>query len=266
MRGCEERRPIDTLDPYYRWIYRLFMPYLGRRVLDAGCGRGAFSSILAETAEYVLAVDADPVQIDVLRERFDSMVRVEVRQVDLRDSLEHLCSRRFDTIACLDVLEHLEDDVRVLGNLLELIQPGGHLLVKVPAGPWLFGSVDVASGHCRRYSLQPLAEKVQRVGWELARARHMNLFGVLPYWWRSRAVKRPGTFAETFRPWQMWCIRRIIPGLECIDRIVIPPFGLSVILVARRPGLGAGLKVEECPWDSRATLRDPTTARKDVHG
>lgn len=231
LQALERMRSLDT---YYRWTCELIRPYIGRRIVDAGCGVGNFTELLAEVADLVLAVDLSPQNLLVLRERFRDSKVVEVVQVDLEKDITPLAARSIDTIVCLDTLEHVEDDVQLLRQFRKIVQPGGHLLLKVPAGMWLYGSIDRASGHYRRYSVRELREKGIAAGWEPVRAFYMNIFGVMPYWLKSRVLKRSANFSRTFPPGQFGLIRRLIPVMRVLDRLVGPPVGLSAILIARR--------------------------------
>jgi 2-polyprenyl-3-methyl-5-hydroxy-6-metoxy-1,4-benzoquinol methylase len=99
----------------------------------------------------------------------------------------------------------------------------------------LYGTVDIASGHFRRYTLQGLEARAQKAGFEVVVLRYMNLAGVLPYWLKSRVLHRKASFSRTFQPWQLTCIRKLIPFLRVVDSMSGPPMGQSAILVARRP-------------------------------
>ena len=63
-----------------------------------------------------------------------------------------LASHRFDTVFCVNVLEHIEDDVAALATFKRVVQPGGHVLVWVPAVPAAYGPLDAELGHHRRYT------------------------------------------------------------------------------------------------------------------
>ncbi len=242
----EEKLPLEqahldalermrTLEPYYRWTFSLLEPYLGRRVMDAGCGIGNFTQLIAERAGYVLATDLSPRNIELLSRRFCGSESVEVLQADLGHELDLAAIRKkvIDTVVCLDVLEHIEDDVSLLASFRELVQPGGTLLLKVPACTWLYGSIDVASSHYRRYSKATLIEKAEQAGWESVDIFHMNVFGVLPYWFKSRILKKSVNFSRTFSHWQIQLIRHAIPLMKVVDGLIGPPIGQSVILVAK---------------------------------
>lgn len=223
------------LETYYRWSYDLFKSHLGRRILDAGCGLGNFSAIAEKDAEYVLCVDLSKENIRVLKQRFKDSNVVEIAQADLETNNELYRDKQFDTIVCLDVLEHVLDDVALLRRFFKIIRTGGHLLVKVPACPWLFGSVDVASGHVRRYTPNELRIKAESTGWEAISVDYMNIAGVIPYWVKSCVLKKRANFSRTFMPWQLKVIRWLVPALKILDKTTGAPIGQSATLIARKP-------------------------------
>ena len=227
---------MRVLESYYRWTYRLMKRHIGRRILDAGCGVGNLTALAAGSAEYVLAADLSPENIRVMHERFAQQSHVEPIQLDLDTDFGHLRDRRFDTIVCLDVLEHVDDDIGLLRRFRQVIQPGGHLLIKVPALPWLFGSIDEASDHRRRYRRRELWDKAQFAGWQPIKTRYMNIAGVLPYWLKSRVFKKKANFSRTFKPWQLRLIRALVPALRTLDLFTGPFVGQSAILIARNSG------------------------------
>ena len=225
---------MRTLETYYQWSHQLFKSYIGRRILDAGCGVGNFTATVEETAEYVLAADLSPKNLQILQDRFEGSRVVEIAKVDLETDQKFCRMKKIDTIVCLDLLEHVQDDVALLESFFSIIQAGGHLLVKVPACRWLYGAIDIASGHYRRYAPQELRKKAENAGWETLRVGYMNLAGVMPYWIKSRLLKKDVNFSRTFKPWQLGLLKRIVPILKILDRITGPPIGQSIILIARK--------------------------------
>ena len=231
----EALQRMNAMLPYYRWVADSFGSALGRRVLDAGCGVGNFFSAAAERVELGIGVDLSPVNIADARKRFADHDNIRFLHADLDEQAQALRDARFDTVVCLDVLEHIEDDAALLKRLAEIVEPGGHVLIKVPACPWLFGSVDVASDHYRRYNREMLRQIAAQAGLEVQRLRYMNLAGVGPYFLKSRILKKQANFSRTFTPRQLDRIRRVMPWLRWIDRLTGPPVGQSLVMVARRP-------------------------------
>lgn len=231
----EALQRMNAMLPYYRWVAENFGSALGRRVLDAGCGVGNFFSAAAERIELGVGIDLSPVNIADAKKRFADAGNIRFVQADLDEQAQALRDERFDTVVCLDVLEHLQDDEALLKRLTQIVEPGGYVLIKVPACPWLFGSVDIASDHYRRYNRPMLRFIAERAGLEVKRIRYMNLAGVGPYWLKSCLLKKHANFSRTFTPKQLDRIRRLMPWLRRLDRLTGPPVGQSLIMVARRP-------------------------------
>ena len=233
------------LEPYYRWVAELAESLnggpLGDRVLDAGCGIGNFVEVLRHRAAKVLAVDLSPRNVAVLERRFEGVEGVEVLQTDLDAQREELRARNVGAVVCLDVLEHIQDDRALLRSFAGILPAGGTLFVKVPAHQWLFGAVDEASDHLRRYSRADLVRRVEEAGFRVEAARYMNLAGVAPYLLKSRILRRGATFSNSFSERQLRWIRRSIGLFRAVDRVAGwagpgggPPVGQSVVLLARR--------------------------------
>ncbi|MEM9802026.1 MAG: methyltransferase domain-containing protein, partial [Planctomycetota bacterium] len=184
-----------------------------------------------------------PRNVAVLQHRFADAANVEVLQVDLDAQKADLRAREVDAIVCLDVLEHIEDDAALVESFAGILPPGGTLFVKVPAHGWLFGTVDEASDHLRRYGRGDLVRLVEQAGFDVVRARYMNLAGVGPYFLKSRVLRRGETFSNSFDERQLRWIRRSIGAFRAVDRTLGlfgpgggPPVGQSAVLVARRRG------------------------------
>jgi len=222
------------LNAYYQWTYDLLAPWIGTRVLDAGCGIGNFTEIVRHHAEFVMAIDLSPENIQVLRERFADVDNVEIQQIDLDTASEQIAAHQIDTAVCLDVIEHIAEPVPLLQSLRRIVQPGGRLLIKVPALQWLFGSIDEASGHYRRYTRKTLREHVEAAGWHIEKMHYMNIVGVLPYWIKSRVLRKQANFSRTFSDRQIAGLRRAIPAARFVDQIMGPVIGQSLVLAARR--------------------------------
>ncbi|REJ70034.1 MAG: methyltransferase domain-containing protein [Planctomycetota bacterium] len=231
----EALRRMAGMAPYYAWVRDQFEPWIGQRILDAGCGVGNFINQVADRCEYVLGVDLSPLNLEILNRHFAERPNVEAQQIDLDEHVDLLAAKEFDTVVCLDVLEHIEDDSTLLSSLARIVKPGGHVLIKVPACQWLFGSVDVASDHYRRYNRPMLRQRAEAVGLEVLSLRYMNIAGVVPYFIKSRVLKKPANFSRTFTQKQLDRIVRLMPWIRRLDRLTGPFVGQSVVMAARRP-------------------------------
>lgn len=226
---------LGHLQAYYAWTLDLFGRQFEGPAADAGAGMGHFAELLSRRVRPLLLLEGGEDNLSSLSQRFDDHDGVSIVDCNLTECEEVLRGSGVRSIFTLDVLEHLPDDVEVLRQFHASLPSGGKLYIKVPAMPWLYGPVDEASGHYRRYTRASLARAVTAAGFRIDRCRYMNLAGVLPYFVKSRILKRQENFSRTFSLKQIQRIQRVMPFLRVLDRCSGPPVGLSVICVATRP-------------------------------
>ena len=198
---------------YNRWMFARLRPWVGDSVLEIGSGIGNLSTFLLDRRRVVLT-DTEPAYLERLRTRFGGHANVEVTRLYLPTVDGALAARRFDTVICLNVLEHVADDRSSLAAMARLLAPGGRLVLLVPALAWLYGRLDVALGHHRRYTRRGLIERLRDAGLRMRHVEYFNLAG-LPGWWLAGRVLR----------------RRLIPAgsLRLYDALV-PLFRLERLL------------------------------------
>lgn len=158
------------------------------RTLEAGCGTGAFSLYAARRGNRVLGLSFNERnnQVATERARILGLTNVEFRQVDLRRLDEHVSSLGlFDQILCLETIEHLVEDLRLLGNLSVLLKPGGRLLLTTPfkdhhplIGEYPdreYRSTVEDGGHVRfGYTEAELRDLFQKAGMEITRVDFLS--------------------------------------------------------------------------------------------
>jgi hypothetical protein len=128
------------------------------------------------------------------------------------------------------VIEHLIDDVGCLRRLHEALRPGGALAVYVPARRELFGSLDAAVGHRRRYSRSLLQRRLEDAGFFVEWVRYGNLVGVLPWLVTGRLLRRTAIAPASLRLFD----RLIFPAAARLEARLRIPYGLNVAALARR--------------------------------
>lgn len=194
-------------------MFERVRPWVGDRVLEIGSGIGNLSQFLVDRPTVVLS-DTAPEYLERLRARFAHKPNVEVMRLYLPTPEGPVAARRFDTIVCLNVLEHVADDMSSLTAMRALLDRGGRLVLLVPALRALYGSLDQALGHVRRYSKRELRDKLARTGFTLRHLEYFNLAGI-PGWWVSGKLLR----------------RTIIPaGPMRLFDVLVPLFRLERLL------------------------------------
>jgi SAM-dependent methyltransferase len=226
---AETLRRMATARNYNEWLFDRLRPYLGRRVLDVGAGVGTFCDLVAPECDLVVALESDVVFAAALRDRFGDSDRVRVVESEAEVVEPSSLPGPFDSIVCLNVLEHIGDDAAALARFRELLAPGGRLLLLVPAHAALYGRADRALGHERRYSKLPLQRLLDQSGFTVDVARHVNPVGAAGWLVSGRLLRRAGIPRGPLRAYD-----RAVPLLRALDRLELP-FGLSLWVVARRP-------------------------------
>src|SRR5205823_4607857 len=185
--GYTTLRRVEVLRRYTAFLWDLMRPYVGRRVLEVGSGTGVMTRYLA-TREEVVASDVDPEYVEFLRRTFADKPNVQVRLLDLAHLGEDgLAPHRFDTVVCANVLEHVADDAASLRAMRALLAPGGRVVLIVPALRALYGTIDVAIGHHRRYSRAETDVKLRAAAAAGPAAARGPAGGGVPRWGRGRA-------------------------------------------------------------------------------
>ncbi|MBI5368370.1 MAG: glycosyltransferase [Planctomycetes bacterium] len=223
----ETLRVMSRLRRYNEWLWRRIRPYIGQRILEIGAGTGTFTSYLLGR-EFVAATDINPHYIRILRTR----VRPDEALVDQLDvnqlGATPLWERRFDTVICMNLVEHVERDEELLRAACERMPPGCRMIILVPAHPFLFGSLDRAVGHFRRYSRADLTAKIQAAGFELEHLSSFNVFGMAGWFVNGRILRRRRVPLFQARIFDL-----LVPLLRW-EELLAPAIGISLIAVARK--------------------------------
>ena len=211
---------------YNDWIFDRARPYLGRRAVDAGAGIGTFTEKLASVVDHVVAAEPHPPYAEGLRARFAGSANVEVVTAQASDLPAGMTE--FDSALCFNVLEHIRDDAVAVRDLAARLAPGGHLLLLVPAHPRLFGAVDEAVAHERRYEKRGLRKLLESQGLEVVELRYVNPVGALGWLISSRVLRRRDLDSGLLAAYDA-----LVPALRVLDRLDLG-IGLSLWAVARR--------------------------------
>jgi SAM-dependent methyltransferase len=220
---------MSELGAYNTAMFELFEGSLGRRVLEIGAGAGNLSRFLLDK-DAVILTDYESEYLHLLRRRFGTYENVQIRRLDLNTfTAADLAVDRIDSVVCLNVLEHIEDDRRVLAELYRAIDPGGVVVVLVPAHPDLYSDLDRNLGHYRRYTRELLEERFREAGFTVEKSRYFNWVGAIGWYVFGRLLKRPHITKAATRGYRM------VSSLRGLEEPSGFRFGLSTIVVGRRP-------------------------------
>jgi SAM-dependent methyltransferase len=208
-----------------------FPARIGRSAVEVGAGIGTFSQrLLDRGVDDLLLIEPEAICVSELQERFGGDPRVHVR-AELLPQAPSLAERpaSFDFALSQNVFEHIEDDHAAVAAVARALRPGGRLMILVPAHPRLYGPLDRAYGHYRRYTRERLRSVVERAGLGVERLYSFNALGIVGWWAKSR------TGAREIGSASLRAYEALLAAWRPIEERLDLPVGLSLIVHARRP-------------------------------
>jgi SAM-dependent methyltransferase len=224
----------------------------GDRVLDVGTGFGRHVFECARRGADVVALDYAEHEVvetratigamiesgEVEFERFDGVLRGDATRLPFDDD-------SFDIVITSEVLEHIQDDVTAIGEMVRVLRPGGMFAATVPA--WLpekinwmlsdeYHAPKSAGGHVRIYSKTELIAKLRTAGLEL-RGSHRAHALHSPYWWLRCAVgptDEENALVVRYRRFLEWDIVERPTSMRVADRVLSPVMGKSLVLYGQK--------------------------------
>lgn len=227
--SAHEALKIFALTPNYNsWIFSAFRDYLaGKTVLEVGCGIGNLSRYFAGVSARFLALDTSEAFLGHLKL---DQPGVEVHHLDISDEKSlALASAGVEAVVSANVLEHVKEDEKALANIRAILKPGGRLLLFVPAMSAIYGTLDEAVSHCRRYDAPELRAKAEAAGFEVEKLYFSNFIGVFGWYLNGRVLKK-----RNFPILQPLLFDKLVPLIAALERVFPPPFGMNLIMVARK--------------------------------
>jgi glycosyltransferase involved in cell wall biosynthesis len=228
--GAVTLRRMSRLGVYNKWLHDQFDAFLGKRVLEVGSGVGNQTRYFVER-DRVIASDIEPHYVQELKATVGQRSNVRVASFRFPLSAEDradLANEKIDSIVCMNVLEHIENDRETLLDFARVLPDGGHLVLLVPAMPSIYGTLDKHLDHFRRYDREPLRQLLTETGFEVETLRYLNQPGVFGWWLNSRVLKR-----RVIPRAQVGAVRWLMPWLRAESRRS-PTFGMSLLALAKR--------------------------------
>ncbi len=215
---------------YLNWMARILRPFLGDTVLELGSGIGNIAGHLMGRRLRYVAAEKDPLYLHALRNRFLRTPNVEVLQLDPQDPHDYQrAGGPFDTVLCVNVLEYAADPAVVIQAAASVLKPGGSMIVLAPQSQRLYGTLDKALGHRRRFSRPQLKALLEQNGLQIRETRQLNKIATLGWWFWGKVLRRKHINKVMLKIFDktVW-IWRHLDG-------VLPWTALSVVAVATKP-------------------------------
>ncbi len=243
----------------------------GDRVLDAGAGFGRHAYEVARRGGRIVALDYADDEVRTTRATFGAMIEAGDIPADrlvgcLRGDATHLpfADESFDRVITSEVLEHIQDDVSAIAELVRVLRIGGTFACTVPS--WWPEKVNwklsdeyhapkVVGGHVRIYSQTELESKLRSAGLSITGSHHAHALHS-PYWWLKCAVgptRDDHPLVARYRRFLEWDIIEQPKSMKILDRALSPVLGKSLIIYARKMPVANRL---ESAIDSRGAAVD----------
>lgn len=214
---------------YYAWVLRQFEPYLGSRVVEVGAGIGTFSEFLlgVPRVKELVAIEPAVNTFPHLEKRFAGNSRVRTIKGYLGD---HAASLAADSLVAVNVLEHIADHEGFIRDAHKVVITGGSLLLFVPALPAIYGTLDKAFEHERRYTRGSLRRVIESAGWNVRRVTYMNFPGIAAWFLAGRVMKKTHIATPEAKAYD----RLVVPWLSRLETAITPPIGSNLVAIAIR--------------------------------
>jgi len=215
---------------FNKWMADTIRPYVGKRVLEIGAGIGNLTRQLIARRELYVAGDIDEEHLARLKTRFHHRSNLRICTCDLTKPEDFTpFTETMDSVVCLNVLEHVEDDLQGLRNIHSALRPGGRAIILVPHGQEVFGTLDVALGHYRRYKHSELQERMESTGFRVDRILEFNRISRPGWYVTGRILKK-----TTLSPFQLKVFDRMVWLWRGIDaHLPWPPTSIIAIGVKK---------------------------------
>ena len=211
------------------WMADTIRDFCGDRVLEIGSGVGNLTLRLIPREMYV-ASDINPLYMETLKNLCTNRPYLSAAYCDLKDiGTFPRKEKLYDTVICLNVLEHVPDDGGALDNIRSMLEQGGRAIILVPQGPGNFGTLDEVLGHQRRYTKESLSQLAAEHGFQVSEMLEFNRIGSLAWFLNGKLLKR-----RHFGLMQVKMLNLLTPIFRMFDRVApLPPLSLIAVLVPK---------------------------------
>ncbi len=243
---------------------------VANKILDIGCGTGG-NIFLLEKLGVVTGLDISEEALRLSKTRgFTNLILADATKMPFQNNAN------FDLVVCLDALEHIVADEKVIGEAFRVLNVGGLFLVTVPAHAWMWSPHDEALHHVRRYSKKEILSKLELGGFEIVEQSYfimpalpINLFRKC---WDSlfnKKVTKKKAYDMIFPHFLNYILLSMLRFEKFLLRYISLPFGTSIMVVARKPAVAmikdftesvacdlCGTKEHSSIYENKFTLAD----------
>jgi 2-polyprenyl-3-methyl-5-hydroxy-6-metoxy-1,4-benzoquinol methylase len=224
--GNETLKIMKTVDWYNNWLYSFIKGHTKGKILEVGAGIGNFTKLLTKNGR-VYAIDYNNFYLEELRKTLGDSAKVGFG--DIESGRLDFKGVKFNTIICMNVLEHIDRDEKALENMYSLLQKNGRLILLVPAFSFAYGLIDKNLGHFRRYTAGEVSKKLKNAGFKSTEVRYLNSLALLGWFVNAKILKR-----KIIPRFQLTIFNLIARPVLLLEKKIKFPFGLSVLAIGRK--------------------------------
>jgi len=211
-----------------KWIVELIQNHFGDEILEIGSGIGNISKLLP-VRNFLTLTDIYPYYINLLQDIFSDKPSVNVQKLDIGQKPAcEIINKKYDTVICLNVLEHVKDDNIAVQNMKAFLKQNGKMILLVPQYQWLYGTFDSELGHYRRYTQRGLRQLLESNGMVTVKSFNFNSLGIIGWWFNAVFFKK-----KHMSKFQVTIYDKIVPLLRIYEKFFSHP-GLSIINISQK--------------------------------
>ncbi len=227
--GFKTLENFSRASAFNHWLYKKITRFASGQILEIGSGIGNISGFLLRDQPAVSLSDLRPEYCQFLEKKFgghphlNGVYELDLSLPDFKDRYPELMEK-FDTVIALNVIEHISNDTLAIRNAKSLLRDKGNLVILVPAGKWLYNSLDRELGHYKRYSKAGLRALLESAGLTVTDCRYFNAAAILGWWFSGKILRE-----QVISPSQLNLFNQLVPIFRIADWFVTPFIGISVI-------------------------------------
>ena len=216
---------FDNANFHIKYCLSIIKKYIAGDVLEVGAGCGSFTrNYYNKKIKNVVLTETDEKNIYTLKNKFRNYKNFEVLNLSV-DKID----KKFNSILYFHVLEHIKDDLEEIKTAKSKLNSGGHLVFIVPASKRIYGNLDKAVGHFRRYEKEFF--KKDLLDLELLNLKHLDSIGYVLYYLNKIFFSKE-TFPSNFKIF-LWD-KFFTPLTVIVDFIINYSFGKCIIAVYKK--------------------------------
>ena len=218
---------------FYNWIFEEIKPYLRGNILEIGSGVGNFSKILLENFpdNQLILSDFDKYFLSILSKKYSKNDKIIIEYLDL-NNIEIFKNNNYkiDTCIAINILEHIDNDIKALENIYNILEPDGKLILLIPAHKFLYNIIDKDIGHYRRYTKKEIIKKISLTSFNILNIYYFNFIAIFGWFLNGKILKK-----SIINENALGFYNKLIPLLKIIDKyIVFKKIGMSLILILNK--------------------------------